>query len=68
MSNFEKRFQDYFETKFVQLPSGKWMHTEGLNETFVCLGNNSPVIEFKTRYPEKYKEIMDNWFDEVHPY
>jgi len=68
MDKFELNFQDYFAEKFVQLPSGKWMHTEGMNETFVCLGNNSPVKEFKERYPEKYKELMDEWFDELHPF
>ncbi|MBR4315722.1 MAG: hypothetical protein IKP65_01945 [Alphaproteobacteria bacterium] len=65
MKDIEKKFQEYFKSKFVQLSSGKWFCKEGLNETFICLGNNTPVEEFKERYPTQYKKRMDKWSDEI---
>ena len=68
MDKFELSFQEHFAKKIIQLQSGYWMHTEGNKERFFYLGKNTPIQEFKIRFPNEYKRLMDEWFDEVHPY
>ena len=68
MDKFELKFQDYLATKFIQLQSGYWMLTEGDKESFFYIGKHTPVQEYKIRFPAAYKMLMDEWFDEVHPY
>ena len=66
MINYEKRFQEEMNSKFIQLPSGKVTANFGTNATFIPTRKQTYIEDFKRRYPTEYNQILNAWFDEVH--
>jgi hypothetical protein len=65
MYNYENRFQDEMNSKFVRLPSGKVTAEFGSRMTFIPSAKISYIKEFKKRYPTEYKILFDEWFDAI---
>lgn len=66
MIDYEKRFQEEMNEKFVLLNSGKVTADFGSRVTFIPTHGKTFIEEYKKRYPTEYKMLLDEWFDNVH--
>lgn len=68
METFEKNFRERLKTFFVKRDNGEWEFLPEINIFVKCSSSRSVVKTFAEQYPNVYKEYLDMYFDQIHPY
>lgn len=61
-------FDEVIANDFQQLLSGEWLKISDSRQQLFKCQKNTPLDEWKKRYPDTYQEELNEFFDLVHPY